>query len=877
MKFLITTLPPFHTGTYQSTNLHFSNVNSITPDVFSSPDPVDVWICRGDEVTKTLMDRWLRQACDVPKAMLVQDESEIARLRKIGTWRLGYVVAFAQKEPDDEGSRREWEVSLLREAEMLYAKGRAHYTRNRAVLDLNLDPEWTTVLLVGAGFLNLMTACFLAKYGFKMRFVDEGPDPRSCQPKDGHNTRMFACIEADNYSEQGSKVYPNMQPIFRKTVRSLKRPEDFSAAENAWMDAFERVPSWLAATFNKDIQDTNCTSGILWKQLMLSDPSLFEDVDFRQDIVHIYEEPAALHSSIQLHQRLGSLTQAPSMEELLEMYPWFRPAAESDHLAGGITVDGFSVNINLFTAKMLNHIESCGGEFVWNCRVEAIQQNIHGQVIALQSQQGPLQADHYVVSTGVTGHALLIGTACENLIHGVLVVWLQIPNLDDPQQMRHSMKIHRRGRHNKVDDINITATQDPTTGEDILIFEGGYGCYVGLDRPAPAFDSPELETLYDELEDVARTYFPRGYAAAKSRVPAATMYPGGGLHRKFSIRPFTPTGLGVFDRLPTTRGGQLVITGAAANNTGGFTQAPAIAQAVVRSFLEWHDPIHILFHPERGRLLPVTNTATAVRLLLLCSDGPQNKYLRYRLHQAFPRGYHCVQETGGNGQLWKKGRKVDADACWQTYHTWRRRLLGHDRQLRAHFNTLIPRDHASPPPDLIVDNINCAAVWEAASRWQPQLTIVSGTKPIDKKLIARCGLLLNLHIGHLSEYKGNHSIFFALYDGATDKIAATLHQLTGTSSLDVLDHIYPPILPTDNEQTLYTRCLEQGINRCINHVARFASGKPLYFAPQQVVEDGGRTSFCHRERTPVKEVVFWWKLRVGRVLLRGDGGKEGGL
>ena len=39
----------------------------------------------------------------------------------------------------------------------------------------------TTVLLVGAGIMNLMTAKFLAARGYQVHFVDAGPNPQSCK------------------------------------------------------------------------------------------------------------------------------------------------------------------------------------------------------------------------------------------------------------------------------------------------------------------------------------------------------------------------------------------------------------------------------------------------------------------------------------------------------------------------------------------------------------------------------------------------------------------------------------------------------------------------------------------------------------------------
>ncbi|KAK1634025.1 FAD dependent oxidoreductase-domain-containing protein [Colletotrichum phormii] len=890
MRFLVTTAAlSIRGGTKQFTYISLHDPNSDLSAPLCSNDEVDVWICDGSEVTSDLMDQWFDNGSHNPKSMLVQDAEAISRLREHARGRLLQIAAF----PDHmEGlSKKEWEEAVLREAEMLYAKARADADTQRINANIEAEgssPSQTKVLLIGAGIMNLMAAQLLARRGYKLRVVDQGPDPRACQLEDwtalgvtsgGHNARMFTNTEADNYNEQDSEIYQDMLSIFRKTVRgggwSVKSPEDFNTAENDWVSAFERVPGWMAAHFKKNIHEVNVESGKLWRELMKNEPHLFEEVGLHEDIIRLYVEDVALEASVDLNQNLGALLEAPSTKEILETYPVFRPAAETDHLAGGIIVDGFTVNIHLFMSKLINHISELGAEFIWDCKVQAIQRNSAGEVIGLKSRKGDLKADHFILSPGTTGSVLLHGTASENLIQGVLGIWLQIPNLDP--KMRNSMKIHRRGH--KVEDINITVAKDRETGEDILVFGGAYG-YVGLGRPDP--NSPEMKALYDELEEVARIYFPEGYAAAKSRGPNA-MYPGG--HRKYCVRPFTPTGLGVFERIPTVGGGQLVITGG--NNTGGFAQAPGMARAILRSFLGEHDPVHILFHPDRGKLPPAVNyrsrtpspgptlaspeaQKTPLRLLLVCSDGPQHRYLRYRLDQEFP-GYRCVQETsdGQVRQLMNKGRVVDA--CWQQYHGLRRGLFGHDVRRAAHFDKLVPQGHISPAPDLVVDSVNCRAVWDATERWQPELTIVSGTKYIGKKLMARAGLMINMHTGHLPEYKGNHCIFFALYDGAVDRVASTLHQLTPElDGGDVLDRVFPEIDPEDTEDTLYTKCLEKSIDRCVEHIGLFSKGKRLEFIPQQA---GGRT-FRHQDRTPGKELALWWSLNVGGLLKSSPAGKE---
>lgn len=112
--------------------------------------------------------------------------------------------------------------------------------------------------------------------------------------------------------------------------------------------------------------------------------------------------------------------------------------------------------------------------------------------------------------------------------------------------------------------------KDAEAGEDILIFGGGYG-YVGQDHPPP--HCPELKALFNELGEVARICFTRGYVVVKER---GIMYPGGNC--KFCVRSFTPTGLGLFEKILAASGGHLIITGG--SNIGGFAQAPAVTHAV---------------------------------------------------------------------------------------------------------------------------------------------------------------------------------------------------------------------------------------------------------------------------------------------------------
>ena len=834
----------------------------------SDAGPVDIWIAAGIEITENLMEQWLGATTDHAKSLLVKDASTVPRLRTYAGAHAVAIEAFPSQ--TDEFTVACAELAL-RAAELLYIRGKVR-SEAQSLGKVAHDSTETTVMLVGAGIVNLLTAEYLASRGLRVHVIDRSPDPRSCTDwtqlgatTGGGNARMFTYTEADIYNDTGSdsEVYGDMHSIFNKTASnggwSLKKPEGFDAAELDWVEAFNRLPPWLARKFKEDMYGVNREAGRLWDDLIERHQDLFEDCTFRKDILRVYAEESALKAALELHSAYNMLVSKDSSEGVLSAHPELRTAAESEHLAGGFFVRGFTVNIHPFYAKLMDRITALGGMFSFDCDVQQIRRDTSGKVTSLQSSLGLLEADHYVLSPGVSGNALLKGTASENMIQGVIGVWLQLPNTDG--RLQQSMKIHRRGH--LVEDINVTVATDAKDGTDVLMLGGGYG-YVGLGSVSP--NSPELASLFAELEQVAQIYFPEPYAVAKAD---HSLWPGG--QRKYCVRPFTATGLGLFERLPTATGGQLIIVGG--NNTGGFAQGPAIAQAVWRSIMGEDDPIHALFHPSRGMLprLPVERLRTVARpveaciakcagpkLLLLCSDGPQHAYLRARLSQTFP-GFRCIVETndGQMRHLAAKGRYTEAR--YMRYHQFRRSVLGYASERRRYFDRLMPERSPLEAPDLVVDSLNCQEVWHAVEQWQPELTIVSGTKYIGRKLNERAGLMLNLHMGHLPEYKGNHCIFFAIYDCAADKVAATLHQLT--PQLDggnILEVVRPTVLPSDSEDMMYSRCLHMAIDRSAELAQRYFTEGKLESSPQK----GEGQMFRHCDRTPTKELWLWWSQSV---------------
>lgn len=182
----------------------------------------------------------------------MEDTVIIPRLQEYANGRVVEIVRFPEQK---HTTTIQWEESLLREAEILCAC--THTQTGTQWLNLMRDHDHTTtVLLVGAGIMNLMTA------EFQLRVVTRCASWMRAQTFNPVRTRlawasltvvaMPACslIEADNYNEKGSKIYQNMQSIFRQTIRNggwgVKSPKNFTSAELPWVNTFEQVPAWLA-------------------------------------------------------------------------------------------------------------------------------------------------------------------------------------------------------------------------------------------------------------------------------------------------------------------------------------------------------------------------------------------------------------------------------------------------------------------------------------------------------------------------------------------------------------------------------------------------------------------------------------------------------
>ncbi len=454
----------------------------------------------------------------------------------------------------------------------------------------------STVTLVGAGIVNLMTAVELVERGAELEILDARPDPRTAPSwqrlgatHGGGNARMFCFTEADNYNEKGHLVYAKMHQVFRQTVSRggwlAVDAERLQGPEQAWIDRFHALPRWRAEIFTEDIHRFTIASYPLWQRLQRDAPQLFEDVGYAPGILRLYAEREKAEAAEVLHGRLGSLIRSLDRDELVRLHPACRDAVEDGQIARGLEVRGFTLNIHDFVVRLLAHLEARGARLLWNRPVRRLERSADGLISGLRTDDGVVRSEHYVLSPGVYGGSLLEGTRSADKIQGILGLWLAFPNLEP--RLRHSIKLHREGHVGE--DSNVTLGRDEA-GRPSLFLGSGYG-YLGSRDLDMA--SPEIQRLFEALEETARRYFPAAYARALEDGTLA------GTHRA-CVRPFTCTGLGVLEALGTEAGGRLVV--AAGHNTGGFAQAPAVAEAVGATLEGKSHPMQALYDPERGIL-----------------------------------------------------------------------------------------------------------------------------------------------------------------------------------------------------------------------------------------------------------------------------------
>ncbi|MBT2531248.1 FAD-dependent oxidoreductase [Arthrobacter sp. ISL-48] len=437
------------------------------------------------------------------------------------------------------------------------------------------------VLFVGFGVVNAICALAISRLGARVTVLDRSPDPRSGGAWDSYGAsrggmaaRMFTYTEADQYRSlsQQNRFAPSSSVFDRRPseggwdIRSDRgRPED-----GQWTRTHMEVSPEQATRLEKKILQFNMEAAPLWEHILGSLP-VSEQLSYRPEILRLYDESDDLERAEQRHIKLSSLLATVRPEDLEDRIPMVTPKTTT-RLAGALITRGFTLDVHYLMALVADELEASGSSLRFSVDVtEACTDSRHG-FLGVIADDSFVTADYVICSPGVYGEKFLASTGVQVPLAGVAGLWHDVPNV---YGQNASLKIHRRSA--VAQDANITVQGEGAASR--LIFGAGYG-FVGTDPRN--IDKKSLQAIRSDLDDLVRTLAPEAYEAAGGRSWLAE-------ESRFCIRPWTPSGLGLFSVSPGSKS-QLVITGG--NNTGGFAQAPSIAAAVVAFVNGQHHPMH---------------------------------------------------------------------------------------------------------------------------------------------------------------------------------------------------------------------------------------------------------------------------------------------
>ncbi|MEV5411866.1 formyl transferase [Thermopolyspora sp. NPDC052614] len=258
-----------------------------------------------------------------------------------------------------------------------------------------------------------------------------------------------------------------------------------------------------------------------------------------------------------------------------------------------------------------------------------------------------------------------------------------------------------------------------------------------------------------------------------------------------------------------------------------------------------------------------------LRLVLLISDDPQQRYLRDVLAARFEVAAVVVEPSAAQQRRLRVTRRWRA-YLWRGYQILRQRLTGRAAYRRSYFRAAsVAASRTAPahgdagrrrPSVLTVDWINAPAVRALLDDVRPDVLVVCGTSYIRPGTIAGPPLAINVHGGVLPWYRGNHGVYFAFEAGDFARVGASLHLVTADlDGGELLDVVRPPFRPGDQDERLYCRAFRAATRRLEALLARLEQGGPLPVRPQSV----RTTPYRHRDRTPWRELRLLWRRLTG--------------
>ena len=493
-----------------------------------------------------------------------------------------------------EAAHPEVEAMLIAES---LNHGRGKYALNSdTTKSVNSD---RSVILVGGGVVNLVTAYYLVNAGYSVTVLEGAPDPainddwrkQGCT-FGGHDARVFSLNEGRQHLFKGYQFTSATNTQFNQRVRDggwlMRSPYEHEPLTRHWIDESKRLPLWLAGRFDQDIISFNHESAVLWREMMADAPELFQGVGFQDGLLRLYATVEQYNQALVKEGKIGSILRELDLDKLAAEFPSLRDGLEAGNISGALDVVGFSINVQKFSRALIKYITSRGSRFEWGVQVTKVLRDRQERISGLElNNKEIVRSPHYVISPGAYGNRILSGFRSENKIASVVGMWLTMPESTETKLDR-PLKISRKGYAAKgaAEGANVIGGTD-SHGNPIIHVGSGHG-FISVD-PAK-LDSEQLHELMPAVHETAQQYFPRQYLRAKEQGYFEAQ-------ARYCVRPWISTGLGLFEMAPSVNGGLAIVTGG--HSTGGFAQSPSVGQAVLAALSGHQHRMHTLYDPDR--------------------------------------------------------------------------------------------------------------------------------------------------------------------------------------------------------------------------------------------------------------------------------------
>ncbi len=301
----------------------------------------------------------------------------------------------------------------------------------------------------------------------------------------------------------------------------------------------------------------------------------------------------------------------------------------------------------------------------------------------------------------------------------------------------------------------------------------------------------------------------------------------------------------------------------------GLPRSPASRNLAIRQLL----PACLLQWPTLNwakirKAKPEASRQVTMRIVYLSDCGPFDVYLIRRLQEHQPIAAIVRVVGSGSMALTPARRKEFRRAPLRTSARWAERFLFYRRFRRHIQRQLSCRLFGSPVPptlanclDLPLAEINAPGTVQLLQSLAPDVLVVSSA-PLLKPAIystARIGAI-NVHRGIAPAYRGESTLFWAMYFADYEKLGVTVHYLDeGIDTGAALAQGFSALAESDSEATLLAKGSQIAAELLLEFFA--AAGRSR---PQGQSLSGPSRLFQARDRRIWHDAQLWFRQKVLR-------------